>query len=294
MPRLLLDLLNQNLWGWDPDTSFFFFLSSLGNSDKQQSLRTSPVGGQTYFIQIQWEQFICKKGINSYIYFLFLIILLEFQTCFFSPPCKKHYCFHLVQGMKEGSRVVKQLLCGYRKGIQGEALMPEGLLRGLWALKSPGWAWGWAFERETHPARPGGPPAWGGRPWYEFHLLLQDRSPQEITEVEVCSREPGQTDPEGPSSGSSWQWRLHSVMGFTPLSWEASACPGRGRSRSTGFAFSKDSRPSWLLLGQLGKKEVGLAGAEPRYVVEMEAQKEVSARRCVLNRGWTVVSTTVE
>ena len=132
-------------------------------------------------------------------------------------------------------------------------------------LEVPGWAWGWAFERETHPARPEGPPAWGGRPWYEFHLLLQDGSPQEITEVEVCSREPGQTDPEGPSSGSSsWQWRLHSVMGFTPLSWEASACPGRGRSRSTGFAFSKDSRRSWLLLGQLGKKKVGLAGAEPR------------------------------
>ena len=49
--------------------------------------------------------------------------------------------------------------------------------------------------------------------------------------------------------------RLHSILGFTPLSQEASACPGRGRSCDTGFAFLKDSRRSWLFLGQLGKKK---------------------------------------
>lgn len=34
--------------------------------------------------------------------------------------------------------MVKQLPYGSEKGLQGEALTPEGLLRGLWALEAPG------------------------------------------------------------------------------------------------------------------------------------------------------------
>ena len=56
-------------------------------------------------------------------------------------------------------------------------------------------------QRLTQPGLGGHQPAEVGLA--EFHGLLQDVSPQEIMEVAVCSREPGQADPDGPSSGSS-------------------------------------------------------------------------------------------
>ena len=75
-----------------------------------------------------------------YLFLYFSLYCLSFKHAFSFSPCKKLYYFHLVQGTKEGPRVVKRLPCGYGKGLQGEALTPEGLLRGLRALEAPGQA----------------------------------------------------------------------------------------------------------------------------------------------------------
>ena len=40
--------------------------------------------------------------------------------------CKKLYCFHLVQGLGENFRVVKNPTSDCREGLQIEALTPEG------------------------------------------------------------------------------------------------------------------------------------------------------------------------
>ena len=51
--------------------------------------------------------------------------------------CRKLYCFHLVQDLGEGSRVVKKVPCGCRAGVLAEAQAPEGLLKGHWAPEAP-------------------------------------------------------------------------------------------------------------------------------------------------------------
>ena len=56
---------------------------------------------------------------------------------------KKVSCLHLVQGLGEGSRVVKKLPCGCREGLQAEARKPQGDLRvSLPKRCSPSPAWG--------------------------------------------------------------------------------------------------------------------------------------------------------
>ena len=62
------------------------------------------------------------------------IYSLSFLFLFF---CNMLYCFHLVQGLGEGSRVVKKLPRGCREGLQVEALTPEGLLKCFWASEAP-------------------------------------------------------------------------------------------------------------------------------------------------------------
>ena len=39
--------------------------------------------------------------------------------------CKKLYCFHSVQGLEEGSRVVKKWPSACRERLQAEALTPD-------------------------------------------------------------------------------------------------------------------------------------------------------------------------
>ena len=58
------------------------------------------------------------------------------------PGCKKLYCFHLVQGLEEGPRVVKKLPSGSKEGLYAEVLTPVELLKGYWAPESPNCAQG--------------------------------------------------------------------------------------------------------------------------------------------------------
>ena len=55
----------------------------------------------------------------------------------FFSPCKKRYCFCLVQSLGEGFKMIKMLPRGCRKGLQTEALAPEGLLKGSRGPEAP-------------------------------------------------------------------------------------------------------------------------------------------------------------
>ena len=102
----------------------------------------------------------CPNSENSHTHNLLGSGLLFFFFFFFC--CKKLYCFPLVQGLGEGSRVVKKLSSGCRERLQAEALTPEELLKDRWAPEPPSGAWGWAFGRDTGLAQPGDQPAYGG------------------------------------------------------------------------------------------------------------------------------------
>ena len=71
---------------------------------------------------------------------------------FFFFCCKKLYCFHMVQGLREGSRVLKKLPSSCREGLQA-ALMLGGFFNGHWSPEAPSRAWGWAFRRVTGSGR---------------------------------------------------------------------------------------------------------------------------------------------
>ena len=60
---------------------------------------------------------------------LIMLLLLSVLFYLFIFCCKKLYCFHLVQGLREGSRGVKKLPSGWRERFQAEAVTPEGLLK---------------------------------------------------------------------------------------------------------------------------------------------------------------------
>ena len=77
---------------------------------------------------------IPSKYVQTFqVFHLFLLLLLFF---FFSG--RNLYCFHLVQGLGEGSSVVKEKPpSACKERLQAEALTPEGLLKGHWASEAP-------------------------------------------------------------------------------------------------------------------------------------------------------------
>ena len=79
----------------------------------------------------------------------FCTLLFIFRGFFFPTPkhvllfiylfficCKKLYCFHMVQGLREGSRVLKKLPSSCREGLQA-ALMLGGFFNGHWSPEAP-------------------------------------------------------------------------------------------------------------------------------------------------------------
>ena len=125
-----------------------------------------------------------------------------------------------MQGLGEGSRVVKKLPSGCREGLQAAALTPGGLLKDCWAPEAPGEPFKERFAQPiqgtSQPAevshvvaiylsfsywlcsppptqlrQPAGVGDWGRSGGFnllhEFHLLLQEAPLQKVTGMEVCS-----------------------------------------------------------------------------------------------------------
>ena len=99
-----------------------------------------------FFLQWQQDQGYTYKGRSKKKQLSMLLF------CFF---CKKLYCFHLVQGLGEGSRVVRMLPSGCREGLQAEAQTSGELLKGSSVSEAPSHDWGWAFQRNILPTQPG-------------------------------------------------------------------------------------------------------------------------------------------
>ena len=92
---------------------------------------------------------------------------------FFFFCCKKLYCFHLFQGLGEGSRVVKKLPSGCREGLQAEALTPEGYrtkinFAYIHVCLSVDW---FVFNKETYTVREPGLCILNKSPVLKFQIL---------------------------------------------------------------------------------------------------------------------------
>ena len=125
----------------------------------------------------------------------------------------------------------------------------------------------------------------------EFHLLVPEAALPEVVGVGVCAgRTRGTQIPKRlaqvllPNNGG-----FHSVLGFTPLILRRLLrIPEEGAAAALVLHFQETLGA--LLLGQLAKK-VAHTVQSPIVAVEIEAQREVSVHRCMLNRRWTAAST---
>ena len=201
---------------------------------------------------------------NSYIYFSISHYTVWVSNMpFLSPPAKSFIISIWFKAWKRVPEWLKGCLVATERGFREKRWRQRGSSEafGLWRLLvelegEP------LRQRLTQPGLGGHQPAEVGLA--EFHLLLQDGSPQEIMEVAVCSREPGQAYPDGPSSGSSsWQggftaswvlphslekllhvleegsvatlvlrfWKTPGVLGFSWASWEKKSGPSLSRAR---------------------------------------------------------------
>ena len=134
-------------------------------------------------------------------------------TLFFLDATKKLYCSHLVQSLREGSRVLKSCLLA-AEGFQA-ALTLGGLLNGHWSPEAPSHDWGWAFRRHIRPTQPGAQPACrggsGGHPSFCWVSSphLESGSLGSHRWGGLHRQNPGQADPKGPGSNSSlWEGQL--------------------------------------------------------------------------------------
>ena len=140
---------------------------------------------------------------------------------FFFHCCKKLYCFHLVQGLEEGPRVVKKLPSGSKEGLYAEVLTPVELLKGHWAPESPNCAQGWASQRDTHPVQPGDLQP-GEVSQAVAYLLavsptrLGSGSPGSYRGGGPPRQNPGQADPKGPGSQRPGFCTIHLGMASAP------------------------------------------------------------------------------
>ena len=121
------------------------------------------------------------------IQFIYIYIYIFRFFSFFFFCCKKLYCFHLVRGLGEGSRMVRNLPSCCREGLQTEALTPEGLLKHHWAPEAPSCACEPFQAVLTQPHLGTKQPAEVSQVVThlldEFHLLLQEVTLPKVTEV---------------------------------------------------------------------------------------------------------------
>lgn len=141
--------------------------------------------------------------------------------------CKKRDCFHVVQGMGEGSEVVERMASGFgerlrpklaARGVQRDPSEASGLQGCYWCLRVSLWkrlaqpTWGSRLRRGVRcrpsrdelvsPARPG------------------RGSPGSHRAEGLLGQNPGHADPKGPGSGSSPRpCSFHGTPSFTPCMW---------------------------------------------------------------------------
>ena len=182
--------------------------------------------------------------------------------------------------------------------------MTEGPLQGCWAPEAPSGAWGWAFWRDTCPARPEGRPAREVSQVIthlldEFHLLIWKVALPEVTKMEYVLAEPRAWRSQrawfrffsSPMAASMEFWVLpHS-------SWE-SFCTYWKRSRpQRWFCICKrHSVPSCFSLANWWKRWPTPSRATSlRWRWDEPREREVEeAHRCRLTGQLTAASTSVE